>query len=205
MVDQGGDSMGKRTQQGSSEDQDPLAGLQEYLKVHQKDSVFDREAGKESSWCLFLHGDQRKKGKIQSDQTYEIDLVTQGGVAEKIHKVNVKMICEASKEEEVLGRLRTNEALKGAPEGPHFGPRYRHHIKNKSLFPLMNRKEVLFFSTLEGEVLRGVVVGFSRFEISLSMKGGVSVVLLRHAIFDVRDKKGRSYSKEAVEKTGKYW
>jgi sRNA-binding regulator protein Hfq len=191
--------------QGPSEDQDLLAGLQDYLKAHQKDSVFDREAGKESSWCLFLHGDQRKEGKIQSDQTYEIDLVTQGGVVEKIHKVNVKMLCEASKEEEVLGRLKTNEALKGAPEGPHFGPRYRHHIKNKSLFPLMNRKEVLFFTTLEGEVLRGVVTGFSRFEILLSMKGGVSVVLLRHAIFDVRDTKGRSYSKEAVEKTGKYW
>ena len=197
--------MGRRMQQGSSEDQDPLAGLQDFLQAHQKDSVFDREVGKESSWCLFLHGDERKKGKIQNDQTYEIDLVTQGGVVEKIHKVNVKMLCEASKEEEVLGRLKTNEALKGAPEGPHFGPRYRHHIKNKSLFPLMNRKEVLFFSTLEGEVLRGVVTGFSRFEISLSMKGGVSVVLLRHAIFDVRDKKGRSYSKEAVEKTGKYW
>jgi len=192
-------------QQGPSEDQDPLTGLQDYLKAHQKDSVFDREAGKESSWCLFLHGNQRKRGKIQSDQTYEIDLVMQGGMVEKIHKVNVKMLCVASKEEEVLGRLGTNEVLKGAPEGPHFGPRYRHHIKNKSLFPLMNRKEVLFFSTLEGEVLRGVVTGFSRFEINLSMKGGVSVVLLRHAIFDVRDKKKRSYSKEAVEKTGKYW
>jgi sRNA-binding regulator protein Hfq len=192
-------------QQGPSEDPDPLAGLQDYLKMHQKDSVFDRAVGKESSWCLFLHGDERKRGRIQSDQAYEIDLVTQVGVVEKVHKVNVKMLCEASKEAEVLGRLKTDEALKGSPEGPHFGPRYRHHIKNKSLFPLMNRKEVLFFSTLEGEVLRGVVTGFSRFEIYLSMKGGVSVVLLRHAIFDVKDKKGRSYSKKAVEKTGKYW
>ena len=188
-----------------SQEKDPLEGLQDYLTDHQKDSVFDREDGKDSSWCLFLHGDERKRGRIRSNETYEIELLTQDGETEKIHKVNVKMLCAASKEEEVLGRLKTNEALKETPEGPHFGPRYRHHIKNKSLFPLMNRKEVLFFSTLEGEVLRGVVSGFSRFEIELSMKGGVSVVLLRHAIFDVRDKKGRSYSKEAVEKTGKYW
>lgn len=192
-------------QQGPPEDQDPLAGLPDYLEAHQKDSIFQREAGKESSWCLFLHGNQRKTGKIQSDETYEIELVMQDGSVEKVHKVNVKMLCEASKEEEVLGRLKTNEALKEAPEGPHFGPRYRHHIKNKTLFPLMNRREVLFFSTLEGEVLRGVVTGFSRFEIDISMKGGVSVVLLRHAVFDVRDKKGRSFSKEAVEKTGRYW
>lgn len=182
-----------------------MAGLPDYLTAHQRDSVFALEAGRDTSWCLFLHGDQRKKGEIQSDHTYEIDFVTEGNVVEKIHKVNVKILCEASIEEEVLRRLRTNEALKKAPEGPHFGPRYRHHIKNKTLYPLMNRKEVLFFTTLEGEVLRGVVTGFSRFEICLSMKGGVSVVLLRHAVLDVRDKKGRCYSKEAVEKTGKYW
>ncbi len=196
--------MGKRTQK-PSEDENPLEGLQGYLEKHQKDSIFEREAGRDSSWCLFLHGSQRKQGRILSNQTYEIELMTPGGVVEQVHKVNVKLICEASKEEEVIGLSKTNEALKAAPEGPHFGPRYRHHIKNKTLFPLMKRKEVLFFSTLEGEVLRGVVTGFSRFEIYLSMKGGVSVVLLRHAIFDLRDKKGRSYTKEAVEKSGKYW
>jgi hypothetical protein len=37
------------------------------------------------------------------------------------------------------------------------------------------------------------------------MKGGVPAVLLRHAVFDVRDKKGQSFLKEAVEKRGKYW
>ena len=186
-------------------DQDALAGLDDYLKAHQKDSIFAQEAGRGTSWCLFLHGDERKIGKIQGDQTYEIDFATQEGVVEKIHKVKVKLFCEASREEEVLARLRTDEAVKGAPEGPHFGPRYRHHIKNKTLYPLMNRKEVLFFTMLEGEVLRGIVAGFSRFEIALRLKGGVPAVLLRHAVFDVRDKKGQSYSKEEVEKRGKYW
>lgn len=199
--------MGKRETKAepAGQDQDPLEGLKEYMAAHQKESVFQQEAGRDTSWCLFLHGDQVKTGTVQTDHTYEIDFLTGEGVVEKIHKVNVKLLCEASKREEVLERMKRDEALKEAPEGPHFGPRYRHHIKNKTLYPLMNRKEVLFFTTLEGEVLRGVVAGFSRFEIRLSMKGGVSVVLLRHAVFDVRDKKGRFYSKEAVEKTGKYW
>jgi sRNA-binding regulator protein Hfq len=197
--------MGKRPPPVQHAEEDPLAGLPDYLAGHQLESVFGREAGRDTSWCLFLHGDERKKGKIKNDEKYEIDFLTEQDVIERIHKVNVKFLCEASVEEEVLRRLRTNEAMKQAPEGPHFGPRYRHHIKNKTLYPLMNRKEVLFFTTLEGEVLRGVITGFSRFEIGLSMKGGVSVVLLRHALWDVRDKKERSYSKESVEKTGKYW
>jgi sRNA-binding regulator protein Hfq len=197
--------MAKRPPAGGPADQDPLAGLQDYLAAHQKDSVFAQQAGRDASWCLFLHGDQRKTGRIQRDEPYEIDFVTEENVVEKIHKVRVKILCEASKEQEVLQRLKTDPALKGKPEGPHFGPRYRHHIKNKTLYPLMNRKEVLFFVTLEGEVLRGVVTGFSRFEIYLSMKGGISVVLLRHAVSDVRDKKGQCFLKEAVEKRGKYW
>jgi len=186
-------------------DQDPLEGLRDYLAAHQKDSVFAREAGRDTSWCLFLHGGERKTGRIQSDQTYEVDLLTHEGVVDRIHKVKVKLLCEAPKQEEVRKRLRSDDALKAAPEGPHFGPRYRHHIKNKTLYPLMNRQEVLFFTTLEGEVIRGVLTGFSRFEIYLSMKGGIPVVLLRHAVFDVRDKKGQSYLKQAVEKRGKYW
>ncbi len=197
--------MARRVPEGRHVDPDPLEGLRDYLASHQKDSIFAKEAGRDTSWCLFLHGDERKKGRIQSDQTYEIDLLTPQGVVEKIHKVKVKLLCEASQEEEVRERLRQDEALKAAPQGPHFGPRYRHHIKNKTLYPLMNRKEVLFFTTLEGEVLRGVLTGFSRYEIYLSMKGGIPVVLLRHAVFEVRDKKGQSYLKEAVEKRGKYW
>lgn len=197
--------MEKGLLEGGDLESDPLDGLDEYLKAHQRDSVFAREAGRDSSWCLFLHGNQRKTGKIKSDETYEIDFATQQDRVEKVHKVNVKFLCEASQEEAIGRRMRTEASVKGSPEGPHFGPRYRHHIKNKTLYPLMNRKEVLFFTTLEGEVLRGVITGFSRFEIDLNMKGGVPVILLRHAVLEVRDKKGQSFLKMAVEKRGKYW
>jgi sRNA-binding regulator protein Hfq len=197
--------MGRKQPEAGSSEPDPLTGLDDYLKAHQMDSVFSKEAGREATWCLFLHGNERRRGRIESNETYEINFITQEGVAEKIHKVKVKFVCEASREEEVCKRMGTEESVRGSPQGPHFGPAYRHHIKNKTLYPLMNRKEVLFFTTLEGEVLRGVVAGFSRFEIYLRMKGGVPAVLLRHAVFDVRDKKGQSFLKEAVEKRGKYW
>ncbi len=49
-------AMGRQERQRQDEEQDPLAGLEDYLKAHQKDSVFEREAGKDSSWCLFRGG-----------------------------------------------------------------------------------------------------------------------------------------------------
>ena len=184
--------------------ENPTGGLQEYLKAHQKDSIFERECGKETLWYLFLHDGRELVGRIRNNEIFEFDLSMEDGNSEKIHKVNVNFVCPASFQEEIHKQMKRNEAVAEKAEGPHFSTRYRHHIKNKSLYPLMNRREVLFFTMLKGEVLRGVVSAFSRYEIDLSLKRGVPVVLLRHAVFDVRDKKNRCYLKKVVEKTGQY-
>ena len=184
---------------------EPLAGLTEYLNVHQYHSIFDQAASDSSSWCLFHFGNLQLEGKIQKNDKYEFDLISQDNEIERVHKVKVNFLCPLDSKKEVLKQMKKDKALVQKVEGPHFSPRFRHHIKNKSLFPLMNRKEVLFFSMLEGEVLRGIITGFSRYEIYLNMKKGIPVILMRHSIVDVRDKKGRCYLKEVVEKTKKYW
>ncbi len=197
--------MPERSPKPQQETEAPLEGLKQYLGEHQLDSVFDRESGKDGSWVLFLHENKQVAGKITENETYEFQLLVPDGSLEKIHKVKVNYLCKETDLAEVLKQVKKAGEQKPGTEGPHFSPRYRHHIKNKSLYPLMNRKEVLFFTLLGGEVVRGIIEGFSRFEIYLNMKRGVPVILLRHAILDVRDKKDRSYLKKAVEKSGKYW
>ena len=66
-------------------------------------------------------------------------------------------------------------------------------------YPLMNKKTLLFFSTLEGEVFGGIIGGFTRYEITILGKKGVPVTLLRHAVYDVRDMRKKCYLKRAVE------
>ena len=58
---------------------------------------------------------------------------------------------------------------------------------------------LVFFTTLEGDILGGMVGGFTRYEIQILGKKGVPVTLLRHAIYDLRDKRKRCYLKRAVE------
>ncbi|MBW2103558.1 MAG: hypothetical protein JRH05_13000, partial [Deltaproteobacteria bacterium] len=82
---------------------------------------------------------------------------------------------------------------------PILSPKLRNHIKNKSLYPLMMEREVVFFTLLEGEIIRGVISGFTRYEIQVHMKGGVPVTLLRHAVLDLRNKKGRCFLKSFQE------
>jgi len=186
-------------------DKNPLKGLEAYLEEHKQDSIFDRENGSESAWCLFLHGGKEAAGRIKDNETYEFNLVSKEGSLEKTHKVHVHYLCPESMRDQAMEQRKKDDAVAGKSEGPHFVPRFRHHIKNKSLFPLMNRREVLFFTLLGGDVLRGIITGFSRHEINFSMKGGVPVVIMRHAVFDVKDKKDRSFLKKEVEKTGQYW
>ena len=141
--------------------------------MHQRDSIFEKECGKETSWCLFLHDGREVVGRITKNAIFEFHFSMEGGESEEIHKVNVNFLCPASFRDEIHKQMKSDAAVAQKAEGPHFSTRYRHHIKNKSLYPLMNRREVLFFTMLKGEVLRGIISAFSRYEIDLS-EGTVS-------------------------------
>jgi len=197
--------MGTKAAGAIEKSNEPLAGLSEYLKGNQQNSIYDLIGKGDDSWCFFHFGGRQLLGKIKKNDKYEFDFVNKDDELERVHKVKVNFLCPLAKRDDVLKQIKQNKKDTQKNEGPHFSPRFRHHIKNKSLFPLMNRKEVLFFTLLEGEVLRGIISGFSRYEINLNMKKGVPVVLMRHSILDIRDKKGRSYLKRVVEKTKKYW
>ncbi|MEW6439790.1 MAG: hypothetical protein AB1640_02540 [bacterium] len=177
------------------------SGFEEYCRAHQKESIFERERGQASTWTLFLHGDSLVTGSISGSETYECNIRPGEGSEEKVHKVRVKFLCPAAVHEEVTGQMKRNEEVQRRKEGPHFLPRFRHAMEDRTLFELMTRREVLFFTMLEGEILRGIIRSFSSYEIVVGMRREVPVILLRHAIYDVRDKRGKSYVKKPA--TGK--
>ena len=63
----------------------------------------------------------------------------------------------------------------------------------------MSYWDVIFLTTLEGDVIRGIVGGFNQYEFKINMKGGVPAVVLRHAVYDLNDKEKKvSYLKKKV-------
>jgi hypothetical protein len=176
-----------------------LSGLNEYLDTHYNESVFDTAAKEGRPWEMHLHSQGIIRARITEVLTYDLKLDTGSSRDEVLPKIQVKCLYPETVADSVKLLLGVDGKVKDLELPPHLSPRYRSHVKNKTLFPLMKDKSVLFFTLLGGEIIKGIVAGFTRYEITVHMKKGIPITLLRHAIHDVRDKRGRCYLKSSQE------
>lgn len=172
-----------------------LKGLQEYLKENYGTSVFDQACESKTPWEFHLHGHRIIRAKILKNLVYDLKIESDDIQESVLSKTDVKLLYPLEISEKVHPLLKTDPKVKKAALEPILAPALRHHIKNKSLFPLMKERKVALFTLLEGEIIKGLITGFSRYEIVCSLKGGLPVTILRHAVYDLRDKKGRSFLK----------
>ncbi len=180
----------------------PWAGLRRHLAEHYERSVFATAGADEERYVIHLHGGRRLLGRIRRAGRYDFVFAPDTGEEEIVRKIEVLFLYRAHVAEEVARRLRRDAKVAARGLGPIERVRQRRHVKNKTLFPFMQSRTVLRFTTLAGDVLQGLVTAIHRYELSLALKGGAPVTLMRHAIFDVRDKKGVCWLKEAVERRG---
>lgn len=176
-----------------------LTGLQQYLDENYHISIFDQGLERQDLFVIYLHPRRILRATIIENQVYDLKLQVQEGGKETVPKVGIKLLYSASLEESISPMIKIEKKVEQLGLEPILAPNYRHHIKNKSLFPLMKEREVLFFTLLEGEVIRGILVGFNRYELTVNLKGGHSLTILRHSVYDVRNKRGRSFLKSFQE------
>ena len=172
-----------------------LDNLGDYLAKNYEVSVFDTAISSGKPWELHLHGHRTVRAVVLENRKWDItvDLVGQG--REEIQKIQVKYLCPAEAGESIKPLLKMDQTVEALKLEPIFNPRKRYFVKNKSLYPLMKEKQVVLFTLLEGDVLRGIIADFSRYDVTLGMKGGLPVTILRHSIYDVRNKRGRCFLK----------
>ncbi len=176
-----------------------LLGLQEYLKENYHISIFDEAFESKKDWELHLSGHRIVRARVVKNLKYDLKLGIDGGGEEDRPKTDIKMLYRADRSDKIKPLLKTDKKVRDLQLEPIIPTRLRHHIKNKSLFPLMKDREVVFLTLLEGEVIKGLITGFTRYEITVSLKGGMPVAILRHAVYDLRNKKGRQFLKSFQE------
>ena len=181
-----------------------LLGLQEYLNESYNTSVFDLAFESQEPLEFHLHNHRIIKAKVQENLRYDLRLRTEETGEEAFPKTDVKLLYPADQSDSVRPFLKADKKVRDLGLEPIISPRMRHHIKNKSLFPLINERRVLFFTLIEGEIVKGLVTGFTRYEITVNLKGGTPVYILRHSVYDLCDKKGRCFLK-SFQETHRDW
>ena len=180
-----------------------LQGFSDYKKEHYELSDFTAlETSGEAS--LFLrHGGIRLTGTIVRQSIYDLYIATaQGEVV--VPKVEIKCHAPASETKIVEKLIKTDKKVAALSLCTIHAPACRYFIKNKTLYPLTQERQVILITLLEGEVIKGLVENFSRYDVTMRVKGGVRLTVLRHAIYDMRDKRGRCYLKQ-FQKQAKDW
>ncbi len=176
-----------------------LLGLEEYLKEFYNKSIFEQVLDPGGPWEFHLHGHRTIRGRVLENLTYDLRVGTEARHEQVLSKVEIKLLYPAHLDESVRPLIKIDAEVQKLGLGPILSPRQRYFVKNKSLFPLMKDQEVVFFTLLEGETIRGIITDFSRYEITVSLKGGIPITILRHSIYDLRNKKGRCFLKSFQE------
>jgi ribosomal protein S1 len=177
-----------------------LLGLSEYLDEAYHLSIFGQAFRSKKLWEFHAHNGRIVKAEVIENLKYDVTIKIPGEKDEVLPKNNIKLLYPAEQSDYIRRLLKTDEKVKALGLEPISSPKDRFHVKNKSLFPLIKERDVVFFTLLEGEIIRGIITGFSRYDITVSLKGELPITIMRHSIYDLRNKKGRCFLKSAQEK-----
>ncbi len=181
-----------------------LAGFRDYLNTAYEQSVFERALVAQDLWACHLHTHRMARLRVATNLTHDLQVNVEGEGPEDLPKLHVKLLYPAAHAAVVAPLIKSDPRVRAQGLKPILSPAARHHVKNKSLFVLMKDRDVVFFTLLEGEAVRGIISDFSRYDITVNLKGGLPVVLLRHSIYDLRNKRGRCYLK-SFQDTHRDW
>ncbi len=176
-----------------------LAGLNDYLLKNYRHSTWEEGAATGALYSLHVHDHTTLQGTIAENSAYDVVVAAVDGVRHELPKTRIKMLYPAEFADRVQAQVKIDPEVAARQLEPIVPIKQRHFIKNKTLFPLMRTQEVLLITLLGGEVLKGLIHSFSRYEITLALKDGTQVVILRHAILDIRNKPGRCFLKSSQQ------
>ncbi|MEZ4316048.1 MAG: hypothetical protein R3F61_01020 [Myxococcota bacterium] len=132
-----------------------------------------------------LHGRRVVTGVVGAATPYSFMLTPDEGEAEEIHKLQVKFAYAPEHWKRAKKAIRMDKVLSKTPREPIPRPQDRYGCSDKRLFSYVDRRDEIGVTLLEGEMIRGTVKWFSRYEIGLEVRGDVDIFVFRHALHEV--------------------
>lgn len=136
----------------------------------------------ETEVTLASLGGRLLTGRLLNEEAYEVTLKTREGETVTLPKHDIKFFLKAEERKLVLKHLeRKDDIALLAPETLRSRAR-RNDYRARSLLLKMESGEPLNWITVEGDVLRGTVLDFGRYEVRVKTSRGAELYLLRHAL-----------------------
>ena len=136
--------------------------------------------------ALALHGNRVIKGQVVPVDPYTFRFVEGEGEGdpEEIHKLEVKFGYDPADWKKLKKGVRQN---KRQPERdtPAVHPQDRYSCSDRRLFGYLDRGDEVVATLLDGDILRGRVAWFGRYEFGLILRTEAEVTIFRHALKDL--------------------
>lgn len=135
------------------------------------------------SVAIQLH-DRVVKGVVTALEPYTFT-IGEGDAAEEVHKLEAKYGYAPGAWKAVKKAVRSDKKADGEAR-PATRPQDRYSCSDKRLFGYLDRRDEVQISLLDGDVLKGVLTWFGRYEFGLMVKGDVEVTVFRHALRSIK-------------------
>ena len=145
-------------------------------------SILQQSVADELPLYFCLHGQRHLDGPVAAVEQYEF-VIGQ----ESIRKLQLKWACALTDKKKARRALSWDKARRADPKEIFWKPQQRFGCSNKHLFTLMDREASIQLQLLEGEQFIGQVKWVGRFEFALAVKGGVELVIFRHALESLKE------------------
>ena len=160
----------------------------QYRAEHGRRSVFEEAEQDGQRRTFAVLGRANRHVHVEQVHRYELDVVEEEGAEpERLHKLQVKLVYRPEDRKAVRKALGRDKAYKNVVAEPTWRIQDRYHCHDKQLFPWLEAKTRVQLLTVEGDRVQGVIAWYSRYEITLELRGDGRVTVLRHALVDARE------------------
>jgi len=156
--------------------------LAQHREAYRERTCLIRGAG---PLVLQLHGGGKAKGTIGEVAPYTFTLDEDGSPRE-LHKLELKYAYDPGDWKLVKKAVKADKRAAAEGRRPEVRPQDRYSCSDKRLFGYMDRTQEVVATLLDGDVVRGVVSWFGRYEFGMTIKGGAEITVFRHALRDLK-------------------
>lgn len=122
-------------------------------------------------------------GQVINVTPYHAELAIEGEDEPlEYHKLQFKYAWAPEDFRGVRKAVKIDKDIAQSPEEPMERPQDRYTCSDKRLFRYLDSETIVVATLLEGEVLKGSVQWFSRYEFGMMLKGDVQVTVFRHSL-----------------------